>query len=48
MTDHDFNQLASIFGKKGAQRIADNRNDYDEIDPTETQEQWILRALGLG
>lgn len=46
MTGHDFNQLASIFGKKGAQRVADNRNDYDDIDPYETEENWILRSIG--
>lgn len=48
MTIHDYDTFTDVFGARQAQSIVDNRDDYDAIDPYETEEQWIIRALGLG
>lgn len=45
MTAYDYDNLGTVFTPRQLQRLVDNRTDYDE---TETEESWILRALGLG
>lgn len=46
MTTYELEQLTSVLGPRRAQGVVDNRTDYDDIDPYETEESWILRSIG--
>lgn len=38
MTTHDYDSLLTVFTPRQLQRLVDNRNDYDGIDPYEAEE----------